>query len=31
MMVFRGRAREVHPIMYALFVVFAAYFGWLVE
>jgi adenine/guanine/hypoxanthine permease len=31
LMVFRGRAREVHPIMYALFVVFVAYFVWLVE
>jgi AGZA family xanthine/uracil permease-like MFS transporter len=27
-MVFRGRAREVHPIMYALFAVFLAYFVW---
>jgi adenine/guanine/hypoxanthine permease len=31
MMVFRGRAREVHPIMYGLMVVFLAYFIWLVE
>jgi AGZA family xanthine/uracil permease-like MFS transporter len=30
-MVFRGRARDVHWIMYLLFVVFAAYFIWLVE
>ena len=27
-MVFRGRARDVHPIMYALMVVFLAYFVW---
>ena len=31
LMVFRGRAREVSPIMYSLFVVFAAYFIWLAE
>ena len=27
-MVFRGRARDVHPIMYALFAIFLAYFVW---
>jgi AGZA family xanthine/uracil permease-like MFS transporter len=27
-MIFRGRAREVHPIMYGLFLVFLAYFIW---
>lgn len=27
-MLFKGRGREVHPIMYALFVVFVAYFVW---
>ncbi len=31
LMVFRGRAREVSPIMYSLFVLFAAYFIWLAE
>ena len=27
-MVFKGKAREVHPIMYAMFVVFVVYFIW---
>lgn len=31
LMVFRGRAREVHPIAYGLFFVFLAYFIWLVD
>jgi adenine/guanine/hypoxanthine permease len=31
MMVFKGRAREVHPVMYVLLVVFLAYFVWLAE
>jgi AGZA family xanthine/uracil permease-like MFS transporter len=31
MMLFKGRARDVHPIMYALLVVFLAYFVWLAE
>jgi adenine/guanine/hypoxanthine permease len=31
LMVVRGRFREVHPVMYALFFVFAVYFIWLVE
>ncbi len=31
LMVFRGRAREVSPIMYGLFVVFVGYFIWLVD
>jgi adenine/guanine/hypoxanthine permease len=31
LMVFRGRWREVHPVMFGLFVVFAIYFIWLVE
>jgi adenine/guanine/hypoxanthine permease len=31
LMVFRGRAREVSPTMYALAVLFVAYFVWLVE
>ncbi len=30
-MVFKGRWREVHPVMYSLFVIFAIYFIWLVE
>jgi len=30
-MVFRGKYKEVHPIMYVLFVVFIAYLGWAVE
>jgi adenine/guanine/hypoxanthine permease len=30
-MVFRGRAREVHPVMYGLFVLFLVYFIWFVE
>ncbi len=30
-MLFRGRHREVHPILYALAVIFAAYFIWFVE
>lgn len=29
-MIFRGKYKEVHPIMYALFVVFVAYLGWAV-
>ncbi len=29
-MLFRGRGRDVHPIMYVLFAVFVAYFVWLV-
>ncbi|MFA9443814.1 NCS2 family permease [Egicoccus sp. AB-alg6-2] len=31
MMLFKGRVREVHPIMWVLLVVFAGYFIWLVE
>jgi adenine/guanine/hypoxanthine permease len=31
LMAFKGRIREVHPIMYGLFVVFALYFLFLVE
>ncbi|MFA9431470.1 NCS2 family permease [Egicoccus sp. AB-alg2] len=31
MMLFKGRAREVSPIMWVLLVTFAAYFLWLVE
>jgi adenine/guanine/hypoxanthine permease len=31
MMLFKGRARDVHPIMYGLLVVFLAYFVWLAE
>ncbi len=31
MFVFKGRYRDVHPVMYGLFVVFAIYFIWLVE
>jgi adenine/guanine/hypoxanthine permease len=31
MMIFKGRAREVHPVMYVLLVAFLAYFVWLVE
>lgn len=31
MMVFKGRHREVHPLMYALAIIFAAYFIWLLE
>lgn len=30
MMVFKGKYKEVHPIMYAMFVVFVAYLGWAV-
>ncbi|WP_307397978.1 NCS2 family permease [Bacillus horti] len=30
-MIFKGRHKEVHPIMYVLFFVFVAYFIWLVE
>ncbi|MBS4177799.1 NCS2 family permease [Lederbergia citrea] len=30
MMIFKGKYKEVHPIMYALFVVFVAYLGWAV-
>jgi adenine/guanine/hypoxanthine permease len=30
-MAFKGRIREVHPIMYGLFVIFALYFLFLVE
>lgn len=29
-MLFRGRGRDVHPIMYVLFAVFVAYLVWLV-
>ena len=31
MMLFKGRGREVHPALYALAVVFAAYFIWFAE
>ena len=31
MMAFKGRAREVHPVLYVLAVVFAAYFIWFAE
>jgi adenine/guanine/hypoxanthine permease len=31
MMIFKGRARDVHPVMYVLLVTFLAYFIWLVE
>jgi adenine/guanine/hypoxanthine permease len=31
MFVFKGRYREVHPVLYGLFVVFAVYFIWLIE
>ena len=31
MMVFKGRHREVHPLMYALAAIFAVYFIWLLE
>ncbi len=31
MMIFKGRGRDVHPIMYALLLVFLAYFVFLVE
>jgi adenine/guanine/hypoxanthine permease len=31
MMIFKGRAREVSPVMYLLLVAFLAYFVWLVE
>jgi adenine/guanine/hypoxanthine permease len=31
MMIFKGRAREVHPVMYVLLAAFLAYFIWLVE
>jgi adenine/guanine/hypoxanthine permease len=31
MMLFKGRARDVHPIMYGLLAVFLAYFIWLAE
>jgi len=30
MMVFKGQYKQVHPIMYAMFVVFVAYLGWAV-
>jgi xanthine/uracil/vitamin C permease (AzgA family) len=30
-MVFKGRAREVHPIMYVLAVLFVAFFAFLAE
>lgn len=31
MMLFKGKVREVHPIMWVLLVIFAGYFVWLVE
>jgi adenine/guanine/hypoxanthine permease len=31
MYVFRGRARELHPALYVLFVLFAVYFIWLMD
>jgi adenine/guanine/hypoxanthine permease len=31
LMVFRGRWREVHPVMFGLFVIFAIHFIWLLE
>jgi adenine/guanine/hypoxanthine permease len=31
MMLFKGRGRDVHPVMYVLLVVFLAYFIWLAE
>ncbi|GGI03349.1 NCS2 family permease [Egicoccus halophilus] len=31
MMLFKGRVREVHPVMWVLLVAFAAYFLWLAE
>jgi adenine/guanine/hypoxanthine permease len=30
-MIFRGKFREVHPLMYGMFFVFLAYFIWLAE